>query len=174
MDKKPRILDVCCGTRAMWFDPDHPLGIFGDRRHETITVRDRSHGRTEGKRVLHINPDVILDFRTLPFTDEIFTLVTFDPPHLKRAGEKSWMKAKYGKLSDGWQEDLKNGFAECFRVLKQNGVLVFKWSETQIRVNEVLSLISERPLFGQVSGLKGMTHWLVFMKPAIAQEAGNG
>ena len=58
--------------------------------------------------------------------------------------------------------------APCFRVLKPEGVLVFKWNETQVKVREVLALTPHQPLFGQVSGRTGMTHWLVFMKPEAA------
>lgn len=158
------ILDPCCGSRAMWFERDHPDVAYGDRRAESVTVTDRSHGRTDGTRTLRIEPDVLLDFRALPYPDETFRLVAFDPPHLRRTGPRSWMAAKYGRLSDNWREDLRQGFAECFRVLESEGVLVFKWNETQVRVSEVLALTPQRPLFGQVSGRGGLTHWLVFMK----------
>ena len=94
-----------------------------------------------------------------------FKLVAFDPPHLVRAGPKSWLAAKYGKLGPDWQEDLRKGFSECLRVLKPHGTLVFKWNETQIKVGEVLKLAPQPPMYGQVSGRGHMTHWLVFMKP---------
>ena len=76
--------------------------------------------------------------------------------------------AKYGKLGADWRDDLRAGFSECFRVLRPSGVLVFKWNETQVKVREVLALAPHQPLFGQVSGRTGMTHWLVFMKPEAA------
>ena len=107
----------------------------------------------------------MLDFRDLPYPDEAFKLVSFDPPHLVRAGPRSWLVAKYGKLGPDWKADLRRGFAECFRVLDANGVLVFKWNETQVKVKEVLELTPEKPLFGHISGRRGLTHWLVFMKP---------
>lgn len=158
------ILDPCCGSRMMWFDRSNPLAIFGDQRSETITVTDRSHGKADGTRTLVIEPDVVMDFRALPYENDSFRLVAFDPPHIKRAGPKSWLAAKYGKLADNWQDDLALGFSECFRVLEPGGILVFKWNETQIKVREVLALVPAKPLFGQVSGRSGMTHWLVFMK----------
>jgi SAM-dependent methyltransferase len=74
------------------------------------------------------------------------------------------MAAKYGKLSENWQDDLRKGFSECFRVLATDGVLVFKWNETQVKVNEVLELTPVRPLFGHISGRKSQTHWICFMK----------
>lgn len=164
-----KIIDVCCGPRSFWFDRQNPAVIFGDQRRETITVRDRSHGKKDGTRKLVIDPDTLMDFREIPYPDCTFRLVAFDPPHLVRAGKKSWMAARYGKLSENWQEDLRKGFQECFRVLKPEGVLVFKWNETQVKLKEVLALTPKKPLFGQVSGRKGMTHWLVFMKAATEQ-----
>lgn len=157
-------LDPCCGSRMMWFDRAHPGVLFGDQRRETVTVTDRSHGNATGTRSIVIDPDALLDFRALPFADATFHMVAFDPPHLVRAGPKSWLAAKYGKLGADWRDDLRAGFAECFRVLRPHGTLIFKWNETQVKLREVLALTPERPLFGNMSGKKAGTHWLVFMK----------
>lgn len=165
MKDDARVLDPCCGSRMFWFDREASDVIYGDIRAETLTVTDRSHGNASGTRTLSIEPDTLMDFRALPFPDGRFKLVAFDPPHLERAGPRSWMAAKYGKLSDDWREDLRKGFAECFRVLATDGVLVFKWNETQIKVREVLDLAPVRPLFGNTSGKKAGTHWMVFIKP---------
>lgn len=154
-----RVLDPCCGSRMMWMDKQHPDVVFGDKRTETHVLCD---GRT-----LRIEPDMTLDFTALPFEDGTFKLVVFDPPHLHTAGPRSWLAAKYGKLGPNWREDLRKGFAECFRVLATDGVLVFKWNETQVKVGEVLALTPVQPLFGHVSGRKGLTHWLVFMSHNI-------
>lgn len=148
----------------MWFNRQHSDVVFGDIRSETLEVTDRSHGNTAGTRTLRIEPDVQLDFRALPYKDCAFKLVAFDPPHLVRAGPRSWLAAKYGKLGQDWRKDLRAGFAECFRVLAPDGVLVFKWNETQVRVAEVLALTPQAPLFGHPTGRKGLTHWLVFIK----------
>jgi SAM-dependent methyltransferase len=154
-----RVLDPCCGSKMFWFDRQNDDVIFGDKRSETHVLCD---GRT-----LRIEPDIQMDFTSLPFEDSKFKLVVFDPPHLKRAGPKSWLAAKYGKLSETWQEDLKQGFAECFRVLAKDGVLVFKWNETQIKTSAVLELVDVKPLFGHTSGRHQKTHWIVFMKAAV-------
>lgn len=164
------VLDPCSGSRMMYLDKAHPDVLFGDIRHETISVTDRSHGKLDGTRTVHIEPDTLMDFRALPFADGAFKLVSFDPPHLVRAGPKSWLAAKYGKLSDNWRDDLAKGFNECLRVLEPQGVLVFKWNETQVKVKEVLELVPLKPIFGHISGRKGLTHWLVFMKPAQVGE----
>lgn len=158
MQTDKMILDPCCGSRMMWFDKQNQDVVFGDRRREEHTLCD---GRT-----LRIDPDVLLDFTDLPYEDGTFKLIAFDPPHLHTAGPRSWMAAKYGKLSETWQEDLRKGFAECFRVLASDGVLVFKWNETQVKIREVLALTEVQPLFGHPTGRKGLTHWYVFMKPS--------
>jgi hypothetical protein len=53
-------------------------------------------------------------------------------------------------------------------VVAGDGVLVFKWNETQVKVAEVLALTPHQPLFGNTSGKKAGTHWMVFMKPRDA------
>ena len=166
MTASARVLDPCCGSRMMWFDRQHPDAIFGDRRAETVTVTDNSRGNASGTRSIVIAPDTLLDFRALPFADGAFRLVAFDPPHLVSAGPRSWLAAKYGRLSDDWRADLRAGFSECFRVLDADGVLVFKWAEVQVKVGEVLALAPHPPLFGATS-TRGGTHWMVFMKPAV-------
>lgn len=148
------ILDACCGSRMFWFDRRHPDVVFMDRREETHMLCD---GRT-----LEIKPDVVGDFRKMPFNDGAFRLVVFDPPHLIHAGESSWLAKKYGKLDQKtWRENLKSGFRECFRVLEPGGILVFKWCEDQVSTAEVLKLASHEPLFGH---RRGKTVFLVFMK----------
>jgi len=86
-----------------------------------------------------IEADVLLDFRTLSCPDGAFKLVCFDPPHLLHARSCSWMAARYGKLSGNWRDDLRAGFAEFFRVLDADGVLVFKWNETRVPSTDVLA-----------------------------------
>lgn len=168
MSDNPSVLDPCCGSRMMWFNRNNTGVVFGDIRNETLTVTDRSRGNKSGTRTLQIEPDTMMDFRAIPYPDETFKLIAFDPPHLVQAGPRSWLAAKYGKLSDNWRDDLRKGFAECFRVLASSGVLVFKWNETQVPLREVLALTEQQPLFGHTSGRKGMTHWLVFMKGGAA------
>lgn len=150
------VLDVCCGSRMFWFDKDDERAVFND-------VRSESHTLCDGRELV-VSPDTRFDFKNLGFDDSSFKLVVFDPPHLEKLGEKSWMAKKYGRLSSQWRDDLKAGFNECFRVLENNGVLVFKWNETQIKVSEILSLTDKKPLFGHRSGKASKTHWILFIK----------
>lgn len=122
-------------------------------------------GKNE-ERSFEVEPDEIMDFRNLALPTNAFHLVVFDPPHLsRRKGKEGWMQKKYGSLDpETWRDDIAKGLAECFRVLKKNGVLVFKWSESEVPLSEVLALTPMKPLFGHQSGKMHKTHWLCFMK----------
>lgn len=158
-----KILDVTCGSRIIWFDKQHPAAVYCDIRDEECTAIWKSTNR-DSERTCIIHPDVQCDFTDLPFPDNSFALVVFDPPHLQRVGENAWMRKKYGKLGEGWPDMLRDGFRECMRVLKPDGVLIFKWAETQIPAADVWKAIGEKPLFGHHSGKKSQTFWGCFMK----------
>lgn len=148
-----KILDVCCGSKMFWFQKDRKDTVYMDNRKLEDVLCDG--------RKLEIKPDLIADFKDIPFPDNHFKLVVFDPPHLLKVGENSWLKKKYGKLVHDWKEDIKKGFEECFRVLKEDGILVFKWNEEQIKLSEILKLTPKKALFGN---RRAKTHWLIFMK----------
>lgn len=148
-----KILDACCGSRMFWFDKENPDVLFADNRELDTNLCD-------GRRLV-IKPDTLMDFRDIPYKDETFYMVVFDPPHLVNAGENSWLRQKYGCLPKDWKPYIKQGFDECMRVLKTNGTLVFKWNEDQIKTSEILSVIDYKPLFGDK---RAKTHWMVFMK----------
>lgn len=156
MADKP-ILDACCGSRMFWFDKSNPKVEFCD-------IREVPYHEYYPRRYIEIKPDTVCDFTALPFQDKSFKLVVFDPPHLTRAGPKSWLRLKYGNLNDSWPQMLHDGFWECMRVLDDYGTLIFKWSEVQISVKKVLDAIKDEPLFGHTSGKNGKTHWMAFMK----------
>lgn len=56
----------------------------------------------------------------------------------------------------------QQGFKECMRVLKTNGTLIFKWSEAQIKLNEILSCFNKKPLLCQKTSKT--SHFCVFFK----------
>ena len=120
MEKK--ILDVTCGARSIWFNKHHPAAVYCDKRREQY----HHLWKNAGNCTLDINPDVVCDFTDLPFQDNSFSLVVFDPPHLTGAKETAWLVKKYGKLDDNWPQMIHDGFRECMRVLKPDGVLIFK------------------------------------------------
>ena len=59
---------------------------------------------------------------------------------------------------------IHDGFREAMRVLKPDGVLIFKWSEYDIPAEKVWRSIGQNPLFGHHSGKKSTTFWGTFMK----------
>lgn len=148
-----KIIDVCCGSRMFWFDKTRNDTVYMDNRELEENLCDG--------RKLKITPEIVGDFRNIPFPENSFKIVIFDPPHLIKAGEKSWLSKKYGKLGENWREDLRKGFSECFRILEPYGTLIFKWNEEQIKLKEILELTDKVPLIGNK---RAKTHWLVFVK----------
>lgn len=171
MKRLPPVLDVCCGSKMFWFNKKNPNALFLDKRKETLVLDTR-----KGRALTKVDPDTIGDFTNLPFDDKSFSLVVFDPPHLVNISPKCRLALKYGVLGNNWQEEIKKGFSECFRVLRLNGVLIFKWSEAHIPIKDVISLSAIPPLFGNkalgISGKvpNGSTHWLCFLKPGITMD----
>lgn len=154
------ILDACCGGRMMWFDKKHPLTLYVDKR---------IHERGENKHRPNFSciPDEIVDFRNMPYKDNTFKLVVFDPPHIFNASKGSVIGDYYGHLNkETWMNDIKSGFDECLRVVDNYGVVIFKWNEVNVKRGEVLKVLEKEPLFGQRPGGRGYggTHWLCFMK----------
>lgn len=163
MMKNKHILDATCGSRTIWFQKNCPEAVYMDCREEHDTVIWKST-KTDSVRRLNVEPDVLADFTNIPFPADTFNLVVFDPPHLKQVGENTWLKKKYGKLPEKWEELIHDGFWECMRVLKPYGTLIFKWSEVQIPTRKVIDAIGLEPLFGHRSGKAMNTHWLCYMK----------
>lgn len=144
----------------MWFTKD-------DERAEFMDIRDESHVQKSERwndRIIEIAPDTVGDFREMPYADESFFMVVFDPPHLSKLGSSSTVAKTYGKLLPDWRDDLRAGFSECFRVLKPGGSMIFKWCAFEIPLADVLSLTPEKPLFGNKYGKREKSHWVVFIK----------
>ena len=157
MDNK-FILDACCGPRMFWFNKHHPNCLYIDNR-----IREK--GYIDNRPNREVKPDVIMDFRNMDFEDKSFKLIAWDPPHLKALQESSRMHKSYGCLNAiTWQGDLKCGFEECWRVLDDYGVLIFKWNEFDIPLKKILKLFHTQPLFGHSTGTKERTKWMCFMK----------
>lgn len=172
--KKTNILDVCCGGKMFYFNKEDSRVLFQDIREVETTLCDG--------RPWKIKPDVVGDFRSMQFADGSFSLVVFDPPHLLRNTGKSkfadiygslnpkakptgWQQIKYGALGQtDWQDTLRLGFKECFRVLRNGGFLIFKWNETDIPLSKILALTEQKPLLGHRVGKLNKTHWILFVK----------
>jgi len=160
------VLDACCGSKMFWFDGNNPLTVFQDKRELDTTLCDG--------RQLVVNPDVIGDFTKMDWTSDKFKIVILDPPHLNVGGDKSWIVQKYGRLPKEWAEYITDMFSECFRVLEDDGVLIFKWNETQIKVSEILKCCEYKPMIGHKrAGKNADTHWIMFMKNDAMSASAN-
>ena len=158
MDTDKIILDACCGGRTFWFNKNHGHTLY-------IDFEPRPKGTCKERPEWNCTPDLVADFRDLPFKDKQFKHIVWDPPHLTKLMETSIMRKKYGVLNaETWQSDLKKGFNELWRCLDDYGTLIFKWNEGSIKVNEVLKLIPVDPLYGHPTAKHGKTKWFSFVK----------
>ena len=158
---KKFILDACCGGRMFWYNKKHPNALYIDKR-------SRDPGFMKIRPNFSVQPDEIGDFTKLKYKDKSFKLVVWDPPHTIRPGkhtEGGAIAMYYGRLFlDNWEYVLATGFKECWRVLEDYGVLIFKWGCNDKKVKDILKLFEQEPLFGHTTNHKGNTHWLCFMK----------
>ena len=159
MNNNKFILDACCSGRMFWFNKEQENTLYIDNRRT-------KYGDNKYRPNHIVNPDELMDFRKMKFKDKSFKLVVFDPPHIKSKNINAINSTMlYGCLNyDTWKDDLIKGFDECWRVLEDYGILVFKWNESSIKISKILKLFNKEPLFGNRQGTKLNTHWLVFMK----------
>lgn len=81
-----------------------------------------------------VAPDVVADFRSLPFADASVDVLVFDPPHLPAAGGSPaalpQMKADYGLTNAPKADNVVSYFRpflrEALRVLRPDGVVFAK------------------------------------------------
>lgn len=153
-----KVLDACCGGRMIWVQKQYPDAVF-------IDIRKEAKGFFEYRPNFEVAPDILMDFRFLGFRNGTFDLIVWDPPHLKRLRETSWVRTKYGCLhKETWPWDLGKGFKELWRVLRPCGTLIFKWSCEEISVPDILKCFPEKPLFGHTTSKKNNTIWFTFHK----------
>lgn len=148
------IIDVCCGGKMFYFDKNDERVLFCDERNFEKQFINKS--------LFQVKPDMLIDFKDLPFEDKSFHLVVFDPPHIIRTSDKGLLAQKYGRLNKNYKSELARAFDECYRVLKDNGTLIFKWSEAQIKLSTILECFSKKPLLAQKSSKT--SHFCVFFK----------
>ena len=165
-----KILDATAGFRMMHFNKNNPNIVYLDIRDDTQLAADlqRVPNRKPWKPIV---PTTQGDYRNLPFPDDYFDQIYFDPSHLIHVGKTGIYYVKYGKLSESWREDIAAGAKELFRVLKPGHALDFKWCTQDIGLNDVLALFPVKPIVGQktVGGQgcnrgKPRTFWLSFVK----------
>lgn len=154
-----KILDACCGGKMFWYEKNLEFVDFQDNRELQTELCDG--------RKFSVKPDFIGDVTKMDIPDESYDMVVLDPPHLKRGGDNAWIVLKYGKLPSEWLLWIERAFKECFRVLKNNGVLIFKWNDEQIPFAEVVKLSPYKPIFGDK---RAKTRWTVFVKDSALRK----
>lgn len=160
------ILDACCGGRMWWWDKEHPLAVYMDKR--SIPAAPKRSWKYQPNPNWKCEPDIVGDFRSMPFADESFQLVLFDPPHIiQRKPEGGLITMTYGSLEPATaDDDLRKGFSECWRVLARGGTLVCKWAGAMERVKPHFPA---PPIVGtRRVTKKGLgTRWMIFYKPLV-------
>lgn len=166
-----KILDATAGFRMMHFNKNNPNVTYFDIRDDNKLAVDlqRVPNRKPWNPTI---PTIQGDYRKLPFPNEHFDLIFFDPSHFLNLGKTGIYYVKYGKLDkDTWRNDLTLAVNELWRVLKPGHVLNFKWCTQDIPYKEVLKLFPVLPVAGQrtVGGQgsnrgKPRTYWFSFAK----------
>jgi len=152
-----KILDATSGNRAMWFDKNCPLATFIDLREE-------------------VKPEIVMDCTNTTFPDYSFDLIVFDPPHVN-VGATSQMGQSYGHFTTAEIKELvRKAFEEFYRILKDNGIVIFKWNDHDTKLGTVLDLADPffAPLFGQKVASRtkhsSSTYWVCLCKADLVED----
>ena len=165
------MLDATAGNRLIWPNKNPPLTVFMDK--ETQLIRP---------------PDIFAVWQKLPFRDDIFDCVIFDPPHMiirgkfnpwysdpkSKGGRKgSW----YGYFSSRTEllTSIYEAAQEFYRVSKR---LCFKWYEDRFTLWQILPLFKPwkevsrfkpHPRMGRRAWRKSSskTWWVTFIRASI-------
>ena len=159
------VLDATTGGKHLWHGEKKEADsvVFLDRRKiERGTIKQQPNWE--------VAPDIVADFRELPFKSETFDLICFDPPHRITDGGmeaiSGIIETKYGALrAESWQSDITNGFSELWRVLRPGGTLTLKWNDATRDTSNILEQLPKTPLYGtNTEKNQTETSWWVFHK----------
>ena len=173
------VLDATAANRMVWRKKDDARVLFIDIEPE-----------------LEIKPDLVCDCTDTGFPDKSFHTIIFDPPHwwgdeiaeniytLRNADDVKKFNDKYGtNMHQGYYGTdkvktrrelvtfLHKAQKEIYRILWDNGLLWFNWSEVKIPLGNILSIfVNWDEMIRLEIGSKSQTrskhqnYWLMFMK----------
>ena len=159
---KALILDATAGNRMMWRHLEN-------KESEYIVFIDKEPG-------LKIPPDIVCRWDDLPFPNDRFLCVIFDPPHTYGFGDKSVHsdpKAAKGSwwgnptTRGEWIRDIVSGQREFARV---SPTLCFKWNDCKLNLWNILSCLTEwkeiyrRRVFSSGRLGRSRTHWVTLRR----------
>lgn len=144
-----KILDLTAGNRAIWFNKNHPLATYLDKRKK-------------------VKPDIVCEINKLPKkVGSGYSLIVFDPPHMN-CGKKSNMAKVYGHYTTAAIYTLILNAAEsAHKIAKKNALLALKWNNHDIPLKKVFSLMPQwEPLFGHLTkdGPGSQTYWVMMRR----------
>ena len=120
------LLDATAGNRMIW--------AHVGKKSDYVVFMDKEPN-------LAIPPDVLAVWGHLPFRDQVFSCVIFDPPHSRFGKNSMHQDTKghrwWGNLSKRWQTDFYKAAQEFIRV---SDILCFKWNETSHVIDKILPL----------------------------------
>lgn len=138
------ILDANAGNQTMW-----------------VTKDDKDILHIDMNKKLTVKPDIFCSNTQTPFADGSFDTIFIDPPHFygdvssiysipdAETFKQKW--ADYGDIPRYYGGDLYKNQTEllayvqkqqkeCYRIIKDDGILWLKWNETMISINTILNL----------------------------------
>lgn len=142
-----KILDLSSGLRAIWYNKNHPLCTYLDKRPE-------------------VNPDIVCDTRELDpnVVGKDFDLIVWDPPHMN-CGPKSNMSKRYGYHTTAEiLATIEGTGSGVLKLCKPNTLMALKWNDHDIKLQKVFDLLPKwEPLFGHLikSGPHSQTFWVM-------------
>jgi len=163
MDKL--ILDACCGGRHIWTDKHNDHTVYMD-------IRQVAKGTITFQPNWCVEPDIIGDYRDMPFDDESFRYVIWDIPH-KIKYDTGLITMKYGFLGEEWQHDLHIAFKEIMRILKPEGMLIFKFNDLAIPFKDIRKCFLPVKEIGFTPTKKGVNNtafWCYLKPPKLESE----
>lgn len=142
-----KIVDLSAGNRAIWFNKNHPMATYLDKRPE-------------------VNPTIVCDTKKIvPGTG--IDLFVWDPPHMN-CGPNSNMSRVYGyhRTADILELIEKTGAQACLAAADK-ALMALKWNTHDISLKLVFKLLpSWEPLFGHLTknGPGSQTYWVMLRK----------